>query len=84
MASDAGLSGIVPLREKAVKERKALVIVRDITERKRAEAEAERRRGETEVLAELAGTVNASLDMDTVLQRVVEGATELCGRDPVE
>jgi len=43
--------------------------------------EAERRRQEAEVLAELARAVNASLDLDTVLQRVAEGAKELCGSD---
>jgi GAF domain-containing protein/DNA-binding response OmpR family regulator len=42
---------------------------------------AERRRQEAEVLAELARAVNASLDLDTVLQRVAEGAKELCGGD---
>src|SRR5574337_223902 len=43
--------------------------------------EAERRRQEAEVLAELARAVNASLDLDTALQRVAEGARELCGSD---
>jgi PAS domain S-box-containing protein len=56
-------------------------VLRDITERKRAAEEAERRRREAEVLAELARTLNASLDLDTVLQRVVEGARELCHSD---
>jgi PAS domain S-box-containing protein len=56
-------------------------VLRDITERKRAAEEAEGRRREAEVLAELARTVNASLDLDTVLQRVVEGARELCHSD---
>jgi PAS domain S-box-containing protein len=56
-------------------------VLRDITERKRAAEEAERRRRESEVLAELARTLNASLDLDTVLQRVVEGARELCHSD---
>ncbi len=41
--------------------------------------EAERRRREAEVLAELARKINASLDLDTVLQRLAEGARELCG-----
>ena len=36
----------------------------------RLEAEAEHRRREAEVLAELARTVNAALEVDTVLQRV--------------
>ncbi|HEX9869434.1 MAG TPA: GAF domain-containing protein [Candidatus Tectomicrobia bacterium] len=56
-------------------------VLRDITERKRAAEEEERRRRESEVLAELARTLNASLDLDTVLQRVVEGARELCHSD---
>ncbi len=45
---------------------------------------AERRRREAEVLAELARSVGASLDLDTVLQRVVEGAKELCQSDVAE
>ncbi len=56
-------------------------VLRDITERKRAAEETERRRREVEVLAELARSLNASLDLDTVLQRVVEGARELCHSD---
>ncbi len=36
---------------------------------------------ETELFAELAKTVNAALDLDTVLQRVAEAARELCGSD---
>jgi GAF domain-containing protein/CheY-like chemotaxis protein/sensor domain CHASE-containing protein len=43
--------------------------------------EAERRRREAEVVADLAKEVNASLDLDTVLQQVVEGAKELCQSD---
>jgi PAS domain S-box-containing protein len=56
-------------------------VLRDISERKHAAAAAERRRREAEVLAELARTLNASLDLDTVLPRVVEGARELCHSD---
>ena len=41
---------------------------------KRLEAEAEQRRREAEVLAELARTVNAALEVDSVLQRVTDGA----------
>jgi signal transduction histidine kinase len=44
----------------------------------RLEAEAEQRRREAEVLAELARTVNAALEVNTILQRVTEGARELC------
>jgi PAS domain S-box-containing protein len=47
----------------------------------RLEAEAEQRRREAEVLAELARTINAALDVRTVLQRVADGARELCGTD---
>jgi two-component system, cell cycle sensor histidine kinase and response regulator CckA len=36
---------------------------------------------ETELFAELAKTVNAALDLDTVLQRVADAARELCGSD---
>jgi signal transduction histidine kinase/CheY-like chemotaxis protein/HPt (histidine-containing phosphotransfer) domain-containing protein len=43
--------------------------------------ETERRRREADVVVELAKDVNASLDLDTVLQRVVEGAKELCQSD---
>ena len=43
--------------------------------------EAQRRRREAEVLAELARTVGASLDLDTVLQRITEGARELAASD---
>ncbi len=43
--------------------------------------EAERRRREAEVLAELASSVTTSLDRETVLQRIAEGAKELCGSD---
>jgi GAF domain-containing protein/CheY-like chemotaxis protein len=43
--------------------------------------ETERRRREAEVLADIARTINASLDVDTVLQRVAEAARELCASD---
>jgi PAS domain S-box-containing protein len=58
-----------------------IAVLHDIAERRRAAEEAEQRRRESEVLAELARTLNASLDLDTVLQRVVEGARELCHSD---
>ena len=45
------------------------------------EAAAEQRRREAEVLAELARTVNAALEVDTALQRVTDGARELCDSD---
>jgi signal transduction histidine kinase/DNA-binding response OmpR family regulator len=40
--------------------------------------QAEAGRREAEVVAELARTVNASLDLDTVLKKIAEGARELC------
>ena len=43
--------------------------------------DARRRRREAEVVAELARRISASLDVDSVLQAVVEGARELCGSD---
>jgi signal transduction histidine kinase len=45
------------------------------------EAEAGQRQREAEVLAELARTVNAALEVDTVLQRVTDGARDLCDSD---
>ncbi len=50
-------------------------------ENARLHEETERRRREAEVMAELARSINASLDVDTVLQRIAEGARELCGSD---
>ncbi len=44
-------------------------------------AEAEQRRKEAEIVAALAREINASLDLDTVLRRVAEGARDLCGAD---
>ncbi len=44
-------------------------------------AESARGQREAEVVAELAKGINASLDLDTVIQRVVEGAKELCRSD---
>ena len=52
--------------------------------RRSAEAMAEetsRRQREADIIAELAKDINASLDLDTVFQRVVEGAKELCRSD---
>ena len=44
-------------------------------------SETDRRRREAEVLAEVAGSINASLDLATVLERVSAGARDLCGSD---
>jgi signal transduction histidine kinase/CheY-like chemotaxis protein/HPt (histidine-containing phosphotransfer) domain-containing protein len=52
--------------------------------RRTAEALAEetsRRQREANIIADLAKDVNASLDLDTIFQRVVEGAKELCRSD---
>jgi len=43
--------------------------------------EADRRRQEAEVLAGIARTMNASLEIDAILQRVAEGARALCLSD---
>ena len=59
----------------------ASTIARDITARKQAEVELEHRRQETELLVEIAESLSASLELDTVLQRVVSGAQDLCGSE---
>jgi PAS domain S-box-containing protein len=74
---------ISPIRDGAGQLIGASKIARDITARKQAEAELERRRQETALLAEIAQRLSASLDLDTVLQRVVTGAQELCGSERV-
>ncbi len=43
--------------------------------------DAERRRREAEINAELAQAIGASLDLDTVLQRITDGAKDLVGSD---
>jgi len=43
--------------------------------------ETARRSREAEILAELARTINASLNLDTILPRVAEDAKELCGSE---
>src|SRR5262245_21807712 len=43
--------------------------------------EAERRRREAEIAAAIARTINASLDLDEILQQVVEAARALCQSD---
>ncbi len=43
--------------------------------------EADRRRRAAEVTAKIAGTINASLDLDEILQQVAEGARTLCQSD---
>jgi signal transduction histidine kinase len=46
-----------------------------------AYAEAERRRREAEVVAELTRGISASLELDIVLERVARGGQDLCGAD---
>ena len=43
--------------------------------------ETERRRREAELLAAVVRTINTSLDLSTVLQRIAEGAREICRSD---
>ena len=50
-------------------------------ERARWFRDAEQRRREAEILADLASQITASLDLDTILRRVSEGARELCRAD---
>jgi PAS domain S-box-containing protein len=50
-------------------------------ENARLYTEAEDRRQEAELLADLARTINASLDLDTVLGRVTAAAKDLCNAD---
>jgi len=50
-------------------------------ENARLYAEADRRRREAEVLADLLARISGSPDLDTILQRVAEGARELCRGD---
>jgi PAS domain S-box-containing protein len=74
---------ISPIRDPAGTIIGAATIARDITAQKQAEAEVERRRQEAELLAEIAQGLGASLDLDTVLQRVVTGAQEICRSERV-
>jgi PAS domain S-box-containing protein len=50
----------------------------------RLSEEARQGRREAEVLADLTGTITASLDLDTVLQRIVDSARELCHSDQAQ
>jgi signal transduction histidine kinase len=50
-------------------------------EKARLFAETHARRREAEVVAEVARSINASLDIDTVLRRISEAARELCHSD---
>ena len=72
---------ISPIRTRAGQLSGASTIARDITARRQAEAELEHRRQETALLADIAQHVSASLDLDTVLQRLVSGVQALCRSD---
>jgi len=50
-------------------------------ELRRHVADAERRRREAEVIAQLTRTINSTLDLGTILQQVTERARELCESD---
>jgi GAF domain-containing protein len=56
-------------------------VVRDIRRRLQVQAEMEQRRRETEILGELARSMNASLDLDTVLRQVAAGVQVICQSD---
>jgi PAS domain S-box-containing protein len=49
--------------------------------RARLYEEAVQRRREAEIVAEISGTINASFDLDVILQHVAEGARDLCRSD---
>jgi PAS domain S-box-containing protein len=63
--------------------RGVVLVLHDISVRRQVEVEAERRQRETAILTELAQSLSGTLDLDTVLQRVVAGAQELCGGERV-
>jgi PAS domain S-box-containing protein len=58
-----------------------VIALHDITERKRAETEANQRRQATVTLMDLVGRLHASMDTDSLLQLLVEGAREVCRSD---
>ncbi|HSE91739.1 MAG TPA: MASE1 domain-containing protein, partial [Methylomirabilota bacterium] len=53
----------------------------DVTERRAAEEERARTLERLGFLGEIARSIGSSLDLDTVLQRIAEGATALCRSD---
>jgi GAF domain-containing protein len=70
------------LERLAAENRQAEEARRQTEEETRRDAE-ERRRRENAVLGRVTADVNASLDLDSVLQQVAEGARELSGSDVV-
>jgi PAS domain S-box-containing protein len=58
-----------------------LAAIVDITERKRSEEERNRLLRRLAFLGDIIRSVTSSLHLDTVLQRIVDGAKELCGSD---
>ena len=73
---------IEALERLAAESRQAEEEQREIEEHSHRVAE-ERRRREADVLARITTDINASLNLDTVLKRVADGARELCGSDIV-
>jgi signal transduction histidine kinase/integral membrane sensor domain MASE1/ActR/RegA family two-component response regulator len=59
----------------------ALPLAAVVAERRRAEEAARGRREQLRVLADIAQSISGSLDIDTVLRRIAEGARTLCRSD---
>ncbi len=77
-----------PIRDHAGRIVGTVLVFRDVTGRRRAEQEREeliRRarlgQAEAETFAELARTINQTLEWDTVVQQVAEAAARLCAAD---
>ena len=73
---------IEALERLAAESRQAEQARREDEERRHRGAD-ERRRHEADVLGRITNEINASLNLDTVLKAVAEGARELCGSDVV-
>jgi GAF domain-containing protein len=73
---------IEALERLAAESRQAEEARREDEERRHRGAD-ERRRHEADVLGRITSEINASLNLDTVLERVAGGARELCGSDVV-
>ena len=73
---------IEALERLAAESRQAEEARREDEERRHRGAD-ERRRHEADVLGRITNEINASLNLDTVLKAVAEGARELCGSDVV-